>query len=353
MAEYRYYTVDILSRSQVTDIPQYGVTMSKQMSAAGDYTGFFRLDSGIFNDKLLLDGTAPGRYALHVERDGQVIWGGPIWGRTYSAEDQAVQINASTYESVFERTLMSNDVIYQGMSPNAIMTDWWPKFQTDLGINPAFMGISLSADPVGTPVRTILIPSYEYHMHSDFLAEVIGNDGGYDYSINVSSTLDFAFFYANQASASTTEFLEFPGNIQRYWVNEAGSKLAMTNIALGAGSGNQLMKSINSANSLAGWPAWAAVQSFPNIGDQATLDVKAASMAAKSKSPVYEITVNLISEHNFKSWDSIGRVIIPLEVRDPRFPSGQRFDHLLTGWSLTPENKSGVEELSLVLEDVA
>jgi hypothetical protein len=354
MAEYRVFTADILTGNPVMELPQYGMTMDKQVSGAGSYSGFFRLGTGVHRDDTIMQGCTPGQHCIMVQRDGVNIWGGPIWGRTYAAEGSTIQINANTFESVFERIIMSFDVIYQGVGQNAIIADWLTDFLTQDASANDFGFIPQIQTPVAAiPNRTILIPAYEYHPASDFLSEIVGVEGGLDYSIDFTTSGDnpvrtIRFMYLNESPDSGAYF-DFPGTVAKYWMNENGSKLAYKRVALGAGSGNQLMKSVNTSVPPTLAP-WGAVESYPNIGTQVDLNLKSASMARKRTPPIYEPTVELAGDHVFTGWNDLGR-LIRFRIEDDRFPTGQEFAYTLTGWSLTPSTKEGTEQVQFTLAD--
>lgn len=353
MAEYRYFTVDLLTGNPVMELPQYGVSMDKQMSAAGSYTGFFRLGTGIYNDDLLLAGCVPGQHAIMVQRDGVNIWGGPIWSRTYSAESNTIQINANTFESVFEHIIMSFDVIYQDVDTGTLITSWLNALMTqDSGANNVQLTPNFVTPGVTVPHKTILIPAYEYHLASDFMQEYFG-DSDYAYTINLGTgdnpVREMVIQYPTTPSHFSAAF-DYPGSISKYWLNENGTRIGIKNVVLGAGSGNQLMKSI-ATNTAAGMPAWGAVESHPNIGTQSDLDAKAAAMARLRKPPVYELTVELSGDnHGFTGWNDLISVY-DFYIQDARFPGGQHFAYVLTGWSLVPGSKSSVETVNLTVQD--
>ena len=356
MPDYRYFTTDIMTGAVLRELPQYGVYMSKQLSGAGQYTGFFRLDSGVWVDSELLDATVPGECSIMVQRDGINIWGGPIWSRTYSTDGKTIQLSASTFESIFDHIIMGYDCIYQGANQNTIIFNWMNLFltQTVGGVSNDFHLVTTVQTPVAAiPTRTILIPAYEYHMATDFLQQIIGIDGGLDFSIDFAPlgdvpTRTIRFMYVNEAPMSDLS-LEFPGSIDKYWMNEAGARSARRVVALGAGSGNQLMAGF-AAGAVAGKPLWGRVESYPNVGVQADLNMKALSLYQKSVPPVYEPTVELRGDdHGFASWNDLGKQMT-MFIQDARFPNGQQFTFNLTGWALTPEGKDGVETVQMTLE---
>src|SRR5690348_8673194 len=101
MTEYRYIGVDLLTRRVLEDLPLYGVSLTRRISSSGTMTGSYKLGTGLFSDIDLLSATEMGRTALIVMRDNTVIWGGPIWVRTYQSQANVISLNGQTYESLF------------------------------------------------------------------------------------------------------------------------------------------------------------------------------------------------------------------------------------------------------------
>lgn len=354
MPTYRYLTVDVLDGTDVQEIPQHDVYMDKSLSAPGSYAGSFALKSDVFKDNILLASTLPMSRAMLVQRDGVNIWSGPIMGRTYSSQDQTVQIQAQTFESVFERIIMDFDCIYEDQSQNYIVNDWLTQIasqffgKTDFGFIPSLQ------TPTTATYRTILIPAYEYHFASELLAPMVGVADGIDYTVNLATTGDmpartFRMMFAADTLDSLAHF-DYPGTIAKYWVTENGTRIARRNVALGAGSGNNLLASAVTSPSLSAYPFWGAVESFPEIADFDMLNMKALTMSTLRRPPVYEPLFELRESAMFTGWNDLGK-FITVEVRDPRFPSGQVFRQRLKGWSLSPGSKTSTETIQLTLDN--
>jgi hypothetical protein len=76
MPYYRYYTIDPRAGTPVLELPLYGTYMDKVINGAGNFTGTFKLRTGVYNDSNLIDGTRPGRYGLVCKRDEVPVWAG-------------------------------------------------------------------------------------------------------------------------------------------------------------------------------------------------------------------------------------------------------------------------------------
>src|SRR5690348_14342039 len=111
MPSYRYFAADILTGAVLAELPLYGVWCSRKMSEAGEMTATFKLGTGMYDDQSLLDATETGKACLYVERNGTIVWGGPIWTRTWQEESKTMNLTGQTFESVFARVALETDVV--------------------------------------------------------------------------------------------------------------------------------------------------------------------------------------------------------------------------------------------------
>jgi hypothetical protein len=99
-AEYRYFTTDLLSNTLLAEIPFSGVSYERAIKGAGAFSGkvpvFDR--TAAFN---IYDATMPGKTGLYITRNGECVWGGVIWGRSYNLVDQELDVDAAEFTSYF------------------------------------------------------------------------------------------------------------------------------------------------------------------------------------------------------------------------------------------------------------
>tara|TARA_B110000503_G_scaffold126803_1_gene195818 strand:- start:3277 stop:5583 length:2307 start_codon:yes stop_codon:yes gene_type:complete len=98
--EYRYFVYDLLSDTLLAELPLQSVSYSRSLVEAGTFSG----DVSVIPETANLDlynNTLPGKRALYVLRNGVCIWGGIIWGRTYSLIDKVLSITAAEFPSYF------------------------------------------------------------------------------------------------------------------------------------------------------------------------------------------------------------------------------------------------------------
>ena len=97
-ADYRYYTVDLLTNNVIAEIPFTGVSYSRALSKAGSFSGDIPMidATSSFN---LYETTMPGKTALYVLRNGVCVWGGIIWSRSYSPANKTLTIDGQEFIS--------------------------------------------------------------------------------------------------------------------------------------------------------------------------------------------------------------------------------------------------------------
>lgn len=96
--DYRYYVCDLMSNELLAEIPFRGVSYSRSLTEAGTFTGDIAVTEDTYNLSLY-ENTLPAKTALYVVRDGVCVWGGIIWGRTYSLIDKVLSVSATEFTS--------------------------------------------------------------------------------------------------------------------------------------------------------------------------------------------------------------------------------------------------------------
>lgn len=96
--DYRYYVCDLMSNELLAEIPFRSVSYSRSLTEAGTFNGDIAITEDTYNLSLY-ENTLPAKTALYVIRDGICVWGGIIWGRTYSLIDKILSVTATEFTS--------------------------------------------------------------------------------------------------------------------------------------------------------------------------------------------------------------------------------------------------------------
>ena len=100
VAEYRYFVADFLTNTVIAELPFTGVSYERALKNAGAFSGSIPVidKTAAYS---LYDNTMPGRTSLYVVRNGECVWGGIIWGRSYSVIDRILNVTATEFTSYF------------------------------------------------------------------------------------------------------------------------------------------------------------------------------------------------------------------------------------------------------------
>ena len=96
--DYRYYVCDLMTNELLAEVPFRSVSYSRSLTEAGSFEGDIAITEDTYNLNIY-ENTLPAKTALYVVRNGVCVWGGIIWGRTYSLIDKVLSITASEFTS--------------------------------------------------------------------------------------------------------------------------------------------------------------------------------------------------------------------------------------------------------------
>jgi hypothetical protein len=280
---YRYLFADLLTNSILAELPLTGVSFTQQLNQPGTLNGHVllsALQSAQFNVNAA---TIPGRSAIYVDRNGDLIWGGVIWNRTYNSAEQILNITAREFESYFERRRVSTTRDFVNTDQLAVARTLIDDAQLvpngDIGVI------------VGTETSGVLIDRvyYDYELKNVYQAvqDLSRQEDGFDFNINVSydliteepiKTLVLAYprsgviYDINDPNALV--FMFPAGNIVEYEYPEDASIAANTIFALGAGSNEGKLISIaeDTTKLVDGWPVLEDVANYSDVTDSTVLD---------------------------------------------------------------------------------
>ena len=331
---YRYLFADLLTNQILAELPLTGVTFTEQLNVAGTFTGHLLL-SGINTAGLNVNAaTIPGRCAIYVDRNGELVWGGVIWLRDYSSADQRMSLTAREFLSYYERRRISDTLPYTGYDQLAIALNLMNYAE---GKPHGSLGLLFNQDPGSSSTSGVIISRlyYNYELKTVFQAiqDLSKANNGFDFEISVyydgagNPAKSFNTYYPHSGNRydpnnPSIPVFELPGNIVEYQYPEDGSKAANEIFGLGAGSGlGRLVEIVDDSTKLStGWPLLQEQGNFTDIYDPTLLtNLTQGMINATSYPPVtLKIAVPAYVDPVYGSYE-LGddvRVIIT----DPRFP---------------------------------
>jgi hypothetical protein len=96
--KYRYFVTDLVSNQVIAEIPFNGVSYERALKTAGSFSGSIPLLEETQHLDLY-NSTMPGKTGLYVVRNGECVWGGIIWSRSYDIVGKTISVSASEFQS--------------------------------------------------------------------------------------------------------------------------------------------------------------------------------------------------------------------------------------------------------------
>lgn len=258
-APYRYILVNTLTQSLIAELPLIGVTYSGKVSGAGEFSATIPLaGSNVVPGLNLYDAVMPIQTSLYVIRRGKVVWGGPIWGRSYSITGRSISISGASWESwLFRRHIWHTLTYANTVDQYQVVRHLIDAMQED------FDALNLPEDPVTPhPLMASIGLTYESTMSGktqdaqrweggnlttfgDAIKEFSNNLDGFEWNIHVGfneisneftrefrfrdtppGQLPFGETFAGVRTGLTTNIFEYPGNIIDLSLDESGDATA-------------------------------------------------------------------------------------------------------------------------------
>ena len=280
---YRYLFADLLTNQILAELPLTGVSFTQQLNQSGTLNGHLLLsavNSAQFNVNAA---TIPGRSAIYVDRNGDLIWGGVIWNRTYNSAEQVLNLTAREFESYFERRRISATQSFTNTDQLVIARTLIDDAQL---VPSGDIGVITGSETSGVLIDRVY---YDYELKNVYQAiqDLSRAEDGFDFNINVSydpiteepiKTLVLGYprsgviYDLNDPQALV--FMFPAGNIVEYEYPEDASIAANTIYALGAGSNEGKLLSIaqDTTKITDGWAVLEDVANYSDVTDSALLD---------------------------------------------------------------------------------
>ena len=363
---YRYLFADLLTNEIIAELPLTGVSFTQQLNQAGSFDAHLLL-SGINSFEYNVDAaTTPGRNAIYVDRNGVLVWGGVIWGRSYNSTAQTLSLQAREFISYFERRRIlsptGEGLSYTNIDQLVIAKELVENMQTapygDIGLLYNTEGQTTSGNLVSRVY-------YNYELKTVFNAiqDLSRQLDGFDFHIDVyydpitgQPVKAFNTYYPRVGATYSSSnpyapFFEFPaGNVVEYEYPEDGSIAANTIYAVGAGSNEakQIIIAVNTPYLLDGWALLEDQSNYSDVTDLTVLNNLATGQVNAVAYP--PTTMKLVAppfvDPEFGTYEVGDEVRVT--INDNRFPTGLDTVFRIVGLSLQP-GEDGPERVTLTL----
>lgn len=358
---YRYLFVDLSSNTIIGELPLTGTGFTQQLNQPGTFQGHLLL-SGINADKYNVDlSTIPAHCGLYVDRNGILVWGGIIWGRTYNSTSQTLTFSAQEWISYFDHRRITQDIEFTNIDQLVIA-----KTLIENAQNAPYGDIGVGYNSEGQTTSGVLISRtyYNYEFKNVFQAiqDLSRQGDGFDFHIDVAydingvPTKSFNTYYPRSGlqysfgNPNVPVFIFPAGNMVEYEYPEDGSVVANTIYALGAGSneGKLIATGQDTTKLSEGWALLEQTANYSDITDDALLQqlANAQSLAVSYPPTVLKVVVPAYVDPVFGSYEvgDDARIIIT----DSRFPNTLDEIYRIVGLTVQP-GEDGPERVTLTL----
>ena len=366
MAVYRYIFTDLLTNVVNLELPLFGVTYSRRINKPGNATFSFSLgnigtagtpgDKG-FSDQDKLDATQPGRSCLWIERNGQIVWGGIIWSRTYQSQASVIDFTAQTFESFLHKQIIEVKKSYTATDQRAILSDLINHMQAKPYAN---IGIIVPGSYDNSPAinRTTDFFSYIGWTYGRAVEYLINYNLGFDYTIepsydsnfNLVKTLTIANILGTPLALSQTTF-DYPGNVKNYFYPESASKAITSMLGFGGGDGASMARTKYTKQSLLdlGYPDLQESYDNKNVFNINTLVNQTQAAGDLAAVPIIVPTIEVNPEVMPQFGSYMLGDYFKMHIEDLRFPGGKDIINRILGWDVVPTSSVSQEEVKLII----
>jgi hypothetical protein len=354
---YRYLIANLVTNEIIAELPFTGVSFTQQLNQAGNFQGHI-LIGGINTAEFNIDAaTIPMKNAIYVDRNGVLVWGGVIWGRSYNSTEQQLSIQAREFISYFERRRIIETVDYFEEDQLVIASDIIIAAQA---VPNGDIGLLLNTR--GETTSGILVDRvyYDYELKPVFgaIQDLSRQLEGFDFRVDVYydeitglPVKAFNTYFPRSGDPLNIPVWLFPaGNTVEYEYPEDGATAANTIYALGAGSNEGKMIAIgqDAAKFAEGWALLEDSANYSDIDDDVVLQQLADGQVLAVAYPptTLKLVVPPFVDPEFGTYE-IGddaRIII----RDVRFPTGLDELYRIVGLTVEP-GEDGPERVTLTL----
>lgn len=346
--EYTFISADLRTGRIINELPMRQDTkFGRILNGTGTLEGRLPLGDARFAGVDIHDATDPNRRVIYVDRDGELIWGGIVWGRKYNSSKAEMTITAVEFFSYFIRRFLRTDSVNLFTKFNVDQFDIVRTFldyvQAETGGN---LGIVVSSADSGV-LRDREWFGYERKQIGEAIQQIAAVIDGFDFEIGVrydaggnpERFLGLYYPRAGRISQQTGLLFDKPGNLVSFDYDEDGTQQSTRTDAVGSGEGDLMLLKTAMDSSLLnqGYPLLEQVVDYKDVTAPATLQAHADGDQQEDRLPftIMKLRVNsgMTGLNEFVLGDEAR---VKIEKGDPRFPEGFDESRRIIGWEIQP-----------------
>jgi hypothetical protein len=365
VSSYTYLIADLASGTILDELPLSGVSFDKRLNDTGSFRGQVPVDDPVVRARHPRLLTEPGRNAIYVDRDGELLWGGIIWTSRYGAAKGVLEIGASDFLSYFERRRVlatpvsaTGTVSYSNVDQLAIAADLIDLAQSHPGGD---LDLEVRGSDSSGIARTVAYSAGELKPVADALRDLANADGGFDFAVDVEYGPDgrprrfIRFGYPRLGQPGGPHVWEYGVNLIDFgWPRDASSMVTRMFAQGSAADDTPLLRyAEDNAAYDQGWILLEDAASQLDTRDPTLVDAQARGALAARRRPVVlpELTVRADVDPIVGGY-SVGDDV-RLVIEDPFFA-----DHpvdvtvRLLSFEVAPGDDAGLEQVTLTVAPI-
>jgi len=311
--EYTYLAADIFNDEAISELPMRDVQFNWQINKPGELSGTIAAPE-LPNIRDYFTATVPGRTAIYVLRDGQPVWGGIIWKRTFGSDSREVKIEADTWDSYMYHRILDEDWMFlrdvseqtppekrhEGVEQIEIFRYLW-RYMADTANGDIKV---ILGDQTSTVMRGAYFSKWDFKTYGEHLEAFAKKVDGFEWCsvIGVSADrstiqrrIDFAYPKFGRVYADSGLVWEYPGWTLRYaWIGDS-DKAATVAFVTGGGDGDlkAYYQRTNDQAFADNWPRLDQVWNHSTVWDQGILKSHAGKYLEAYFPPISSIELEV------------------------------------------------------------
>ena len=287
MSSYRYLVGDLAPSSGNglrDELPFSSVKFSHTLNAPGGFSASI----GHRHPKATRSTLDPGRTAIHVERDGVIVWSGILWSARAGVQAGKLDVAGQGWWSYFRRRLLKVTKTYTAQDQLAIARDLVNYAQGIAGGN---IGVVVGAETSGV-LRDRTWFHYERKNIGQAVEQLAAVEGGFDFGIDVAydgtGTIVKTLRFGYPRRGRITELRwELGANLEDLTEVVDAQTAANSIDAIGAGQGDaMLIATAADPGQLSVYPLLEDTLDLKDVSVQATLQAHADLELVNRRQPV-------------------------------------------------------------------
>jgi hypothetical protein len=241
----------------------------------------------------------PGRTAVHVERDGVIVWSGVLWTARASVEGAALDVGGEGWWSYFRRRRLRATKAYAAQDQLAIARDLVNWAQAQQGGN---VGVVVGSETSGV-VRDRTYWHYERKPIGEAVEQLAAVEDGFDFAVDVAYEAGVIVkrlrLHYPRRGRITPLVWDLGANLEGLSQEVDAARAANVVDALGAGEGDSmLIATAADTSQLASYPLLEDTVSLKDVSGPATLQAHAALELANRARPATTLPTLLARQAN-------------------------------------------------------